>query len=79
MAAYDTALERWPVPYKCLAVPTRHGETHLIASSDLEAPPLVLLGGVGVIGSLPLSMTDSETALLAKSVHIVREVIDLLP
>ncbi len=47
MAAYDAALERWPVPYECLTVSTRHGVTHLIASGDLAAPPLILLGGAG--------------------------------
>jgi pimeloyl-ACP methyl ester carboxylesterase len=47
MAAYDATLSRWPVPYECLTVPTRHGDTHLIASGAPEAPPLVLLGGAG--------------------------------
>ncbi len=47
VAAYDAALERWPVPYECLTVPTRHGETHLIASGTPESPPLILLGGAG--------------------------------
>lgn len=47
MAAYDAALARWPVPYACLTVPTRHGVTHLIASGDPAAPPLILLGGAG--------------------------------
>lgn len=47
MAAYDATLECWPVPYECLTVPTRHGETHLIASGAPEAPPLILLGGAG--------------------------------
>lgn len=47
MAAYDATLEQWPVSYECLTVPTRHGETHLIASGALNAPPLVLLGGAG--------------------------------
>ncbi len=47
MAAYDTTLGHWPVPYECLTVPTRHGETHLIVSGAPEAPPLILLGGAG--------------------------------
>lgn len=47
MAAYDATLKQWPVPYQCLTVPTRHGETHLIASGEPDAPPLVLLGGAG--------------------------------
>lgn len=47
MSAYDANLKQWPVPYECLIVPTRHGETHLIASGAADALPLVLLGGAG--------------------------------
>ena len=47
MAAYDATLERWPVPYECLTIPTRHGDTHLIVSGAPDSPPLILLGGAG--------------------------------
>lgn len=47
MAFYDAHLKRWPVPYESLRVPTRHGETHLIASGSPDAPPLVLIRGAG--------------------------------
>ncbi len=47
MAFYDANLERWPVPYESLTVPTRHGGTHLIASGSPDAPPLVLMRGAG--------------------------------
>lgn len=47
IAFYDANLKRWPVPYECLTVPTRHGETHLIASGAPDAPPLVLMRGAG--------------------------------
>lgn len=47
MAFYDANLERWPVPYECHTVPTRHGETHIIASGLPDAPPLVLIRGAG--------------------------------
>ena len=40
MAFYDVHLQRWPVPYECLTVPTRHGETNIIASGSPGAPPL---------------------------------------
>jgi pimeloyl-ACP methyl ester carboxylesterase len=45
MALYDAALARWPVPYDELRIPTRHGETFVIASGEPSAPPLVLLHG----------------------------------
>jgi pimeloyl-ACP methyl ester carboxylesterase len=41
--AYEAVLKRWPVPYEELQVPTRFGETHVIASGPKEAPPVVLL------------------------------------
>jgi pimeloyl-ACP methyl ester carboxylesterase len=47
MALYDAALERWPLPYETLTVPTRHGDTFVITSGDPAAPPLILLHGAG--------------------------------
>lgn len=44
-AAYDRVLNVWPVPYETRMVPTRFGETHVIASGAADAPPLVLLHG----------------------------------
>ena len=46
-AAYDTALKRWPVPYDEFYVPTRFGDTHVIASGMEGAPPLVLFQPTG--------------------------------
>jgi pimeloyl-ACP methyl ester carboxylesterase len=43
MAAYQSILDVWPVPYTQLNVPTRFGETHVIASGPENAPALVLL------------------------------------
>lgn len=43
MALYDAELACWPVPYESLTVPTRYGDTHVIASGDTHALPLVLL------------------------------------
>jgi pimeloyl-ACP methyl ester carboxylesterase len=47
MAWYDAALERLSVPCQSLTVPTRLGETHLVAVGAQEAPPLVLVQGLG--------------------------------
>ena len=46
-AFYRSALERWPVPHRELIVPTRHGDTFIVASGDEHAPPLVLFHGSG--------------------------------
>jgi pimeloyl-ACP methyl ester carboxylesterase len=45
--AYAAALEVWPVPYEELSIPTQYGETHVIASGDIHADPLVLLQPAG--------------------------------
>lgn len=51
MAFYDSALARWPVPFQTLNLPTRHGDTFVIACGAAggakSAPPLVLLHGAG--------------------------------
>jgi pimeloyl-ACP methyl ester carboxylesterase len=46
-AAYAEMLKRWPVPYDELYVPTRSGDTHVIASGAQGAPALVLLHSSG--------------------------------
>src|SRR5512133_2250112 len=51
-AAYEAVLEKWPVPYEEVYIPTRFGDTHVIASGSKDTDPLILLhpaGGGGVI------------------------------
>jgi pimeloyl-ACP methyl ester carboxylesterase len=43
LAAYDAAMNLWPVPYEHHDVPTDYGSTHVIASGSEDAPPLMLL------------------------------------
>lgn len=45
MALYDAVLVRWPVAHETFNLPTRHGDTFIIASGEKSAPPLVLLHG----------------------------------
>lgn len=52
MALYDQALAQWPVPYQTRTVPTRHGDTFVIASGDEAASPLVLLHGAGTSSAI---------------------------
>lgn len=47
MDRYDEALANWALPYETKQIPTRHGETFVIASGDPGAPPLILLHGAG--------------------------------
>jgi pimeloyl-ACP methyl ester carboxylesterase len=43
MALYDAILRDWPVPFEEIDVHTAFGETHIIASGPVDAPPVVLL------------------------------------
>jgi len=43
LAAYDAIVERWPVPFVLLDIPTSGGVTHVIASGPDDGEPLVLL------------------------------------
>ncbi|MFH0782824.1 MAG: alpha/beta hydrolase [Pseudomonadota bacterium] len=47
MELYDRLLGQWPVEHELLEIPTRHGNTFVIASGDLGADPLILLHGAG--------------------------------
>jgi pimeloyl-ACP methyl ester carboxylesterase len=47
MAWYDAELARQPVPVESRFVETRFGPTHLIIAGPVDAPPLVLVQGLG--------------------------------
>lgn len=42
---YQAFLNRWPVPNQQLRIPTRQGETFVVASGDEHAPPVLLFHG----------------------------------
>jgi pimeloyl-ACP methyl ester carboxylesterase len=44
---YQDMLATWPVPAEHIRVPTREGETFVVVSGPLDAPPLLLLHGSG--------------------------------
>ena len=45
LACYRDVLRRWPVPYERIHLPTREGETFVVACGPKDAPPVVLLHG----------------------------------
>jgi len=45
LAVYDSVLKNWPVEYQTITVPTRHGDTFVIAGGDESKPALILLHG----------------------------------
>ncbi|GAT69442.1 carboxylesterase NP [Planomonospora sphaerica] len=49
---YRQVLDTWPVPAEHVRVPTREGETFVLASGPQDAPPLVLLHGSGANTSM---------------------------
>ncbi|MDX2421487.1 MAG: alpha/beta hydrolase, partial [Amphritea sp.] len=42
---YKEVLKLWPVAFESLTLPTRHGETHVLACGDAALPPLLLMHG----------------------------------
>jgi pimeloyl-ACP methyl ester carboxylesterase len=46
LEAYDEALKLWPVDYEELMIPTRFGETHIVAVGPKNAEPLILIHGM---------------------------------
>jgi pimeloyl-ACP methyl ester carboxylesterase len=46
-AGYEAMLKQWPVPFEELYIPTRFGDTHVIASGSQNDPPLVLFHSAG--------------------------------
>jgi len=46
-AAYEAAMQQWPVLYDDLFVSTSFGSTHVLASGPLDAEPVVLLNPGG--------------------------------
>lgn len=45
---YDSLLQQWASPHETWCVPTRYGDTFVIASGEKTAPPLLLLHGAGM-------------------------------
>ena len=54
-ARYREVLGRWPSANQQLHVPTREGETFIVASGRAEAPPVILLQGSGGNSALWMS------------------------
>jgi pimeloyl-ACP methyl ester carboxylesterase len=52
LSLYETALERWPVPYEQIDLSTRFGSTHIIASGPKNSPPVILLHGQWVTSTM---------------------------
>lgn len=46
-ARYRELLTAWPIPVEQITLPTSQGETFVLVSGPLDAPPLVLLHGAG--------------------------------
>jgi len=49
---YRETLARWPVAHQQIVVPTRQGDTFIVASGNPGAPPIVLLHGSGANASM---------------------------
>lgn len=45
LSTYNAILKRWPVPYEEFYIPTRQGNTFVLACGDKSAEPLILIHG----------------------------------
>jgi pimeloyl-ACP methyl ester carboxylesterase len=70
--AYEAVLKQWPVPFSELYIPTRFGDTHVIASGPKEATPLLLLNPGG--GSLAIWSRN----VAAFSQHYLTYAVDII-
>ena len=66
LAAYDTMMAYWPVPYESIDIPGTYGCTHLVASGPKDAPPLVLLHG----GRASLTMWSANVGDLSQDYRV---------
>jgi pimeloyl-ACP methyl ester carboxylesterase len=47
LESYDSAAKKWPVPSTTKLIETSYGKTYVRVSGPIDAPPLVLLHGIG--------------------------------
>ena len=66
-AAYDAAMQLWPVPYKSRFVTTPYGRTHVISCGPEDAFPLVLLHA----GQASSTMWFPNIAHLSGKFHVL--------
>lgn len=62
IAAYDSVMRNWPVPFTECDVETEFGATHVVLSGDPSAPPVVLLHGASATSAMwsPVIATLAE-------------------
>jgi pimeloyl-ACP methyl ester carboxylesterase len=46
-AAYEAVFRNWPIPFEELFIPTRFGDTHIVASGPVDAFPVLLINPGG--------------------------------
>ncbi len=63
---YREVLARWPVAHRHFLVPTRQGETFIVASGPEDAPPLLLFHG----SSANAAMWMSDVAVWARDFRV---------
>lgn len=56
---YRDLLDQWPVPCELIKVPTREGETFVVACGPPDAPPVLAMQGAGANSAMWLPQIDA--------------------
>ena len=56
---YRDLLDQWPVPSELLRVPTREGETFVVACGHQDAPPVLAMQGSGANSAMWLPQIEA--------------------
>ncbi len=59
MAYYESALRDWAIPIESITAQTRFGPAHILVSGPQDAPPLLLLHGLGDTALLWMTLFGS--------------------
>lgn len=72
IAAYEYAMNLWPVPYEEIDIPTRFEMTHVVTTGPQDAPSLVLLhGNFGTLTMWSQNIADFSRGFRVYAIDVI--------